>query len=163
LAPLEKAGLLQNAVSPLRHTLPRPPAPPNLGGQGSQRAGERGNGGPMRRKAPIQNLVVVADGPLLDIPFAALMDNQGKRLMDRFAVSAAFSLGCLTWEDTVSKPIGSLFAVADTTGGKAIQIGKPVQMPSARSGYGRLEHAREETEAITKLFPQPFALLGEKG
>src|SRR5205085_1826557 len=55
-----------------------------------------------------RHLVVVADGSLLDVPFAALADRDGRRLIDRFAVSTAFSIGSLMWPHPPVRAAASL-------------------------------------------------------
>ena len=72
-----------------------------------------------------RRLVLVGDGPLLDLPLAALvMDDGGPdkdkragetRLLDRYAVSTAISFGVLTWPGQANgKAEQPLFCVADT-------------------------------------------------
>src|SRR5262249_29874485 len=49
-------------------------------------------------------IVVVADGPLLDLPFAALRDAKGQRLVERYSISTSVSLGILAWPDDAARP-----------------------------------------------------------
>ncbi len=56
-------------------------------------------------------LVIVADGPLLDIPFAALTDHQGKRLIECYAISTSISLGMLNWPNNRKEATRSLLCV----------------------------------------------------
>jgi len=51
--------------------------------------------GPLEQKGLLaghSRLVIVPDGPLWNVPFAALMNAQGKRLADRFPISVTVSL-----------------------------------------------------------------------
>ncbi len=100
-------------------------------------------------------LVIVPDGPLLDIPFAALMDGGGKRLIERFAVSTALSLGVLDWPRTQRSPAASLLCVADPIGPAVA-----VQSVALRGGLGPLTFARAEERAIAGLIPGAVSLVG---
>ena len=75
-----------------------------------------------------RRLVLVGDGPLLDLPLCALVTGAGSksnrdsnanagaaRLLDRYAVSTAISFGVLTWAgQSESRADQPLFCVADT-------------------------------------------------
>ena len=63
-----------------------------------------------------RSLVVVADGELLDVPFAALMDGTGKRLIERLAVSTPVSLTSLTWPRSRRTVSFRVLAVANLAG-----------------------------------------------
>ena len=63
-----------------------------------------------------RSLVIVSDGPLLDAPLAALLDNSGKRLIQRYALSAPFSLAMLTWPTSQRIATRNLLAVANPLG-----------------------------------------------
>jgi CHAT domain-containing protein len=82
-------------------------------------------------------LVLVGDGPLLEVPFAALIDGSGKRLVETYPISVAVSLGVLTWPDEREKPTASLLCAAD---------------PSY-PGADPLPAARAEARAVSVLFP----------
>jgi CHAT domain-containing protein len=58
-------------------------------------------------------LVLVGDGPLLEVPFAALLDSAGKRLAERFPIAVSQSLGVLGWTGDQAKPSVPLLVVAD--------------------------------------------------
>jgi CHAT domain-containing protein len=101
-------------------------------------------------------LVLAAEGPLLDIPFAALMNAGGKRLLERYALSTAISLGILLWRENPRDPSASLLCVADPMGEKGQRL-----VSAARGGeFGALQHAREEGEAVVNLFPGAVGLVG---
>jgi CHAT domain-containing protein/Tfp pilus assembly protein PilF len=82
-------------------------------------------------------LVLVGDGPLLEVPFAALLDPSGKRLIERFPISVSVSLGVLTWPDEREKPTSPMLCAADP----------------AYPGAAPLPAARVEGRAVTALFP----------
>ncbi len=65
-----------------------------------------------------KRVVIVADGPLLDLPFGALVDNDGARLAERFAISYSFSLAALHWSDVdvCTVPISRFLCVANPMG-----------------------------------------------
>jgi len=90
------------------------------------------------------HLVLVGDGPLLEVPFAALVDGNGKRLVERMPVAAAGSLGVLTWPDDREKPTASLLVAADP-----LAPGNP-PLPAARA----------EGKAVAALFPGARLLVG---
>src|SRR5205823_5641273 len=52
-------------------------------------------------------LVLVGDGPLLSLPWAALRDGSGRRLIERFPLSTSISLGVLTWPSNPRRPTAS--------------------------------------------------------
>ena len=117
-----------------------------------ERAGLMPAGG----KAMERRLVIVADGPLLDIPFAALTDASGRRLVARTALSTSPSLGMLDWPASPpSTQAATLLCVADPTG-----RGGQVLRSASRGSLGALPYARKEGEAVARLFPQMLALFG---
>ena len=63
-----------------------------------------------------RSIVIVADGSLLDVPFAALEDSRGKRLIQRYAISSPFSLSMLTWPTSPTTATRNLLAVANPLG-----------------------------------------------
>ena len=89
------------------------------------------------------HLVVVADGPLLDVPFAALMTPQGKRLVQHYALSAPFSLTMLTWPAPYRATSTSLLAVANPP---TDQIDLP--------------QAEKQARALLPFFPSSIPLCG---
>ncbi len=118
---------------------------------------ERGrrNGGKNGILAGYAHLVLIADGPLLDLPFAALRDSQGKRLVERCAVSSAVSLAALTWHPAQNPPTASLLCVTDPAG-----PGGERPRGGWRGGFAPLPQARREGFEIARLFPDPLLLQG---
>jgi CHAT domain-containing protein/Tfp pilus assembly protein PilF len=106
------------------------------------------------RKLP-KHLVIVPDGPLLEVPFAALMDGQGKRLIQDCSISTAVSLGILTWDDTPRHPTENLLVVADP-----MAEGATVTSPSRGASFGRLPGAQAEGKGIINFVPKSIALIG---
>jgi len=111
---------------------------------------------PFGKKTPQKRLVIVADGPLLDIPFAALIDRSGRRLITQAALSTSPSLGMLDWPVAASPSRSTtLLCVADPTG-----KGGQVLRRGSRGKLGALPYARKEGEAVARLFPNALALFG---
>ncbi len=109
----------------------------------------------MLRPGRYTHLVISADGPLLDLPFAALLDRSGRRLIEGRALSATLSLSMLSWPNDRSRPAARLLCVADPLNGENDVLQTP-----ARGGFGRLPHARLEAEAVTALFPGAVSYIG---
>lgn len=64
----------------------------------------------------ISRLVIVPEGSLSDLPFMALLDSSGHRLIDRYPISTASSLGVLTWQQELRKAEGTLLCAANPMG-----------------------------------------------
>ncbi|HZO87194.1 MAG TPA: CHAT domain-containing tetratricopeptide repeat protein [Chthonomonadaceae bacterium] len=109
------------------------------------------------RPGRYRRLVLVADGLLQDVPFAALRDASGKRLVERFSLSSAISLGMLTWPQNRSRPTGTLLCAADPTDARGV-----VLQSRTRGGLGRLPRARAEGEQVVRLFPGAVGLVGSR-
>jgi CHAT domain-containing protein/Tfp pilus assembly protein PilF len=91
-----------------------------------------------------KRVVLVGDGPLLEAPYAALVDGTGKRLVERMPVATAGSLGVLTWPDEREKPTSPLLVAADP-----LSPGNP-PLPAARA----------EGRSVAALFPGSRLLVG---
>ena len=94
----------------------------------------------------IKRICFIADAPLLDIPFAALIDKKGRRLIERFPVAVSSSLNWLIWSAPRHSAIRSLLCAAD---------------PEPRADYAPLPNARKEGAAVAGLFPQSLFLKGQ--
>src|SRR5206468_1335905 len=92
-----------------------------------------------------RRLVLVGDGPLLELPWAALVDANGERLVERMPIAVAVSLGVLNWPEPPLHAAGSLLCAADP----------PVP------GAPALPAARLEGKAVASLFPGSTLLIGE--
>jgi CHAT domain-containing protein len=99
---------------------------------------------PLSVRGSVKRLVIVCDGPLLDLPFGALLDDAGKRLAETFAISNAYSLSALTWKATPRRPKSPALVIAEPA-----------------SGLTPLPHAREEGEAVAKAIPGATLATGE--
>jgi CHAT domain-containing protein/tetratricopeptide (TPR) repeat protein len=113
----------------------------------------------------IKHLVVVADGPLLDLPFAALVTQfkgadpqQSTRLIDRFALSTAVSLDMLTWKDRRTKPQNSLLVVANPP---ACALSDPITAQTAGM-TGSLQEMLTAAKTQIKHASRPKMLDGTK-
>ena len=103
---------------------------------------------PLERKGLLSGkspppLVVAGDGPLLDIPFAALSDSQGRRLIRKHALTSVFSLSMLVWPGNARKPSGTLLAIANP----------PIE-------GGALPRAEEQARLLLAQFPGAKPLFG---
>ena len=104
----------------------------------------------------VKRLVVVANGPLLSVPFAALQNGEGKRLFERFPIATSISLRVLMLPDNLRTPDrNTLFAVADSLGDTATPLDDPL-----RDGMGRLPFARMEGELLKINVPGSLVLIG---
>jgi tetratricopeptide (TPR) repeat protein len=103
-----------------------------------------------------KRIVVVPDGPLLDLPFAALVDRNGSRLIDSYPLSSATSVESVFTPATHPKATASLLAIGDPFGSKEPRLVAP-----GGDLYPPLEHARAEAVSIAALFPQGKLLTGD--
>ncbi len=103
----------------------------------------------------IKRIVIVGDGPMLDLPFAALIDKKGKRLIESYAISNAISISSLSWAQASRKSTKSLLAVVDPNG-----KGTEKQSSGSRAGFGPLPAARIEGTQVAAVFPDSFPLVG---
>ncbi len=97
------------------------------------------------RQPTFRHLVLVPDGPLLDLPFAALLNRRGRRLIERFALSTCVSLGELTWPQDSPVPRRTLLCVADPPEAR----GRPISSIK-----------REEGRQVAQLFSPARLLTG---
>lgn len=120
------------------------------------------------REGRYRRLLVVGDGPLRDLPFAALCDGRGRRLIERWAISAALSLGTLHWPVASGRATNSpLLCIADPLGseptGDPNGIEKRVQITSVNGRalpLAPLRNARLEAERLRELIPGARVLVG---
>ena len=107
-------------------------------------------------KGRYKRLVLVPSGPLLELPFAALMDASGKRLIENYAVSSKVAFGASFWRSNPAPAKVPMLCITDPIG-KAPT--KEEQVASRRAGFGPLPGARQEGEAVAGLF-HTAALVG---
>jgi CHAT domain-containing protein len=91
-------------------------------------------------------LVLIGDGPLLDLPYAALLNGDGKRLVETAPLSVSCSLGVLLWPDDRERAASPIVIAAD---------------PVAKIG-SRLPAARREGVAVSQLFRGAKLYVGEQ-
>jgi len=103
----------------------------------------------------VARLAIVAEGPLLDIPFAALMTSTKARLIDQYAISNAVSLASLLRPPVRSKPVQSMLAVADPLGQGESRI-----VPPSGYSYDELPDARAEARNIAGMYAKSVFLAG---
>jgi len=120
--------------------------------------------------AAFRRLVLVPDGPIRDVPFCALLDRSGARLVSRYSISTAISLSTLEQPNprTATK---TLLCIADPLGGGA----GPMQVASASTRnaqaptrptlraeeFSPLKFARQEGSRVAALFQNPKLLQGD--
>ncbi len=104
-----------------------------------------------------KRIVLIPDGPLLDLPFAALADSAGSRLIDSYPLSSAISIESIFTASAHKPAPGSLFVLGDPFGSTAPRLVAP-----AGDLYPPLEHARAEATSIATLFPQSKLLTGDE-
>jgi CHAT domain-containing protein len=92
-----------------------------------------------------QRLVLVGDGPLLDVPFAALLSGEDKRLVEVMPISVSTSFGVLLWPDDQEPAAVPILIAADPVA----SVGSP--LPAARA----------EGRSIAELFPGARLFVGE--
>ena len=137
-----------------------------------------------------RRLVLVSDGPLLDLPLAALVTDTGsgtagrilasppQRLLDRYAVSNAVSFAILDQSVSNEKAGLPLFCVADTADGTMPErFGAVLPAPAfarlhdaksgsdplplgLRAGHAPLRYARKEGKEVVGMFPGAVGLAG---
>ena len=100
-------------------------------------------------KGRYKRLVVVPSGPLLELPFAALMDHSGRRLIENYAVSSKVALSASFWRSNPVASKSAILCVADPIG---TAPAKDEQVALRRAGFGPLPGARREGEAVAGLF-----------
>jgi CHAT domain-containing protein/tetratricopeptide (TPR) repeat protein len=105
-----------------------------------------------------RRLVLVAEGPLHDIPLAALADGQGKRLIERFPVASALSILPPTAPPAPGKAEKGVLCAADPSG-RPGETPAPAQT-ALRAGLGALRHARVEAAHVARAFPGSVLLEG---
>lgn len=103
-------------------------------------------------------LVIVPDGPLYALPFNALVDPDGRYLVER-APSTTVSSGtefllALEQERTLSRDDGSAV--------NALVVGDPAVRTVSRNRFPPLVLAEEETAGVAKLWPNSRVLLGRE-
>jgi CHAT domain-containing protein len=110
---------------------------------------------PLLASGEYNRLVLAVDGPLLDIPFAAIRDDKSRRLLDRYAISNTVSFSYLLQPRTRRKASKTLLAVGDplTPGEKRIVV------PSGDQ-YESLNYAVAESKAVSAMYPHSVTLAG---
>ncbi len=103
-----------------------------------------------------QRLFLVADGPLAEIPFAALIDGEGKRLLERVSITNDVSFEALGKIARRPAPIRHLLVIADP-----LQTGETRLVEPGGYAFEPLKFARQEAAAISKLDPAAVQLEGQ--
>ena len=103
---------------------------------------------PLLESGGYRRLVLVPDGGLLRVPFAALLDGQGKRLIENYEISSNVSFRGLLRPASPSSARRPLYAVGDPMAPNEERLVVPFGFR-----FAGLEHAREEALSLGKLFP----------
>jgi CHAT domain-containing protein len=121
------------------------------------------------QRGRVKRVVLVLDGPLHDVPFAALaLDRQGKRrLVDSVALSCRLILTATgnTARSAPPRRQGSLFCVVDPQGEpsaiRPVNPSKALTVASVlRKDLSPLRFAQQEAEQVGRLFPDNRTLRG---
>ena len=118
----------------------------------------------MLRRGRNKRIIILPDGPLWNVPFMALMNSQGRRIIDDFAVSIASSLYSLRAVKSLSsaKPAKnlpadySLLYVADPLGSAG---NKEVQGNIALDTFGPVPFLGREIPVLGKTVPRSVGLV----
>jgi CHAT domain-containing protein/tetratricopeptide (TPR) repeat protein len=125
-----------------------------------------------RLDARIHRLVIVPDGPLHRLPFAALRLANGRYAAERYAISLAPSTGVLLalWaRPTVDgqRPMRLLafgdpiFPESDSASGSEAETAAPSRSASRDSRLPRLRRSADEARLVARFSPSSVVRLGE--
>jgi hypothetical protein len=164
----EGTGEMRKSVSEWRSALSRPEGRgvkviPATGGPVQAepdlaRAAYRSAMGPLAASLESRtwdHLVAVTDGPLLEVPLAALVTNAGKRLVEHFAISNAVSFHSLVAVSDHRSAASSLLVIGDPS-----EPGKERAVIPSGARLEPLAHARAEAQSIAADFPGSLNLTG---
>jgi CHAT domain-containing protein/Tfp pilus assembly protein PilF len=110
---------------------------------------------PMLAAGGYSRLVLVPEGPLLEVPFPALLDQNGIRLTERYAISNTVSFTYLLERTNRPKATRSLLCVADP-----IAPGQQRLVVPSGDRYGPLRAALAEAKQVAGMFPGSLTLAG---
>jgi CHAT domain-containing protein len=107
-------------------------------------------------------LLIVGDGPLFYLPFAALHDGE-RFLVERFAMACAPSASVLDPALVRRRRAGgaSLLAVGNPASFRTAELMAGVREPE-RWRFPALPYAEEEARRVASLFPRPTVLTGNE-
>jgi tetratricopeptide (TPR) repeat protein len=108
------------------------------------------------RRRGIRRLVIVRDGPLLDAPLSALMDDKGKRLIESFAIRSEVSLARCTRHPGNAPVDAGILVVADP-----LKAGEIRWVAQNNGTFEPLEYANQEGKAIAALDSKSVLLTAE--
>jgi CHAT domain-containing protein len=99
--------------------------------------------------------VLVPEGPLLEVPFPALLDKDERRLIDRYAISNTVSFSHLLDQTARARASRSLLSIADP-----IETGQERLVVPSGDRYGPLREALHEAKSVAGMFPESLTLAG---
>ena len=114
--------------------------------------------GPMAaelQKRTWSRIVLIPDGPLLDTPFAGLMNETGARLIEDFPITTAVSLESLFTARVLKPEIRTAFVVGDP-----IEAGERRVVAPSGDQFEPLVNARSEAKSVAGLFKNSLVLTG---
>lgn len=103
------------------------------------------------------HLVAVTDGPLLDVPLAAMQSGKGARLVETYAISTAPSLHSLADKAPERHGASGILLVGDP-----LEHGQKRTIVPSGETFLSLENARVEAESIAAMSPHAISLIGPK-
>jgi CHAT domain-containing protein len=103
----------------------------------------------------IRRLLLVRDSPLLDAPLSALIDNQGRRLIERFAIRSELSLGRCTSRPRNATADAGILVLADP-----LSAGESRRVAQNDGIFQPLTYARQEGKEIAAADPTAILLSG---
>jgi CHAT domain-containing protein len=112
---------------------------------------------PLLAPGRYRRLVLVADGPLLEIPFAALPDRAHRRLIERYPLSSCAALAELEWPRPQRRSVGSLLCVVVPSA----LAPSSEDAAAAEGGAGAGKARDEEQRRVTGGIPSAKSLRGE--
>jgi CHAT domain-containing protein/Tfp pilus assembly protein PilF len=114
--------------------------------------------GPLEKTGALQpgsyaRLVLVADDPLLDLPFAALVDADHRHLVDRYALSYSISFALSTPLENRRPAVRTFLGIADP-------IDHSLHPSRRQTGFDGLKHAQSECKVLGSEFIDSCILTG---
>ena len=107
------------------------------------------------QKRTWSRIVLVPDGPLLETPFAGLIDEKGSRLIENFPITTAVSLESLFAAHALKPEKRSAFVVGDP-----IEAGERRVVAPSGDRFDPLVNARAEANSVAALFKGSLVLTG---
>ena len=108
-------------------------------------------------KSQHKRIVAVPDGPLLEAPLAAMLSDEGKRLIEMYPLTTAVSVESAIRRSSRPRAPKSMLAVSDP-----MDAGEQRVVAPSGGRYSALEFARAEASSAASGFPGSMVLSGEE-